>query len=128
MTTRKTLTLVAALVMSGAALGAQQPAAKPQGAAKETHAVAAAQVKQASAQAKVAVSRDSARALVLARVPKATIESEKLHRRSGRMQYDVKYREAGSKASHWLRIDATTGAITQVPMTASSGQKAHKGS
>ena len=130
MTTRKTLTLVAALAFVGAgAAAAQQPTSRSQ--TKPTHVAAAArpQAKQtAAAQAKVAISRDSARALVMARSPKATILSEKLHRRDGRLMYDVRYREAGSKASHYVRVDATTGAITAVPMTASTSQKARKGS
>jgi uncharacterized membrane protein YkoI len=118
---RKTLVLATTLTvgMAGAAL-AQQPAAAPQGGAKNTHAAAQTQTKRTAAAAKVAISSDSARALVKAHDAKATILSEKLRRRKGRMVYDVRVREEGQKGTHWLRVDATTGAVTEVSMAASA--------
>jgi uncharacterized membrane protein YkoI len=119
MTTRKTLVLVTTftLGLAGAAL-AQQPAAAPQRAVKSTRAVAAqqTQAKRVAAAAKVAISTDSARALVKVHDPKAAILSEKLRRRNGKMFYDVRVREQGQKSVHWLRVDATTGAVTDVSM------------
>jgi uncharacterized membrane protein YkoI len=121
MTMRKTFVLATALTfgMAAAAL-AQQPAAAPQGAAKQTRAAAQTQTKRTAAAAKVAISADSARALVKAHDAKATILSEKLRRRNGRMVYDVRVREEGQKGTHWLRVDATTGTVTQVSMAGSA--------
>jgi uncharacterized membrane protein YkoI len=119
MTTRKTLVLVTTftLGLAGAAL-AQQPAAAPQRAARSTRAVAAqqSQTKRVAAAAKVAINADSARALVKVHDPKAAILSQKLRRRHGKMVYDVRVREQGQKGVHWLRVDATTGAVTEVSL------------
>jgi hypothetical protein len=107
MTTRKTLVLATTftLGLAGAAL-AQRPVAVQQ-----------TQAKRVAAAAKVAVSADSARTLVKVHDPKAAILSEKLRRRNGKLFYDVRVREQGQKSVHWLRVDATTGAVTDVSMT-----------
>ena len=129
MATRKMFALIAALAVGGISTGrAQAPAASPQASAKKQQATPAAsaqgQTKRTAAAAKVAVSADSAKALVLARAAGAKIESSRLRRRAGRMVYDIKIREQGQKASHWYRVDATTGNVVDVPMAASASTKA----
>jgi uncharacterized membrane protein YkoI len=106
MTMRKTLFLATTLTLGVASAAlAQQPTA-----AQQT------QTKRTAAAARVAVSADSARALVKVHDPSATVLSEKLRRRNGKMVYDVRVREQGHKGTHWLRVDATTGAVTAVSM------------
>jgi uncharacterized membrane protein YkoI len=128
MATRKMFALLAALAVGGLSTAhAQQPAAAaPQGTAKKEQAAAPAQgqTKRVAASAKVAVSADSARALVMAHAPGVKIESSKLRRRGGRLVYDVKVREQGQKASKWVRVDATTGNVMDVPMASKAHKKA----
>jgi uncharacterized membrane protein YkoI len=123
MTMRKTLVLATTITLGVAgAVFAQQPAAAAQGAAKAKSALTVHQTqpKGVAAAAKVAISADSARALVRMHDPKATILSEKLRRRNGKMVYDVRVREQGQKGVHWLRVDATTGTVTDVSMAGSA--------
>ena len=123
MTTGRTLTLGAALIvgLAGAA-AAQAPAAAPQRASKSAPARTASQgqTKRVATATKVTVSADSAKALVRAHDAKAVILSERLRRRNGRLVYDVRVRDQGKKGEHLLRVDAMTGAITEVSMASSA--------
>jgi uncharacterized membrane protein YkoI len=128
MTTRKMFALIAALAVGGISTAhAQAPAAAPRAATKKEQvtpsASAQGRTRHTAAAAKVAVSADSAKALVLARASGAKVESSKLRRRGGRMVYDIKVREQGQKSSHWYRVDATTGNVVDVPMAAKAHAK-----
>ena len=72
----------------------------------------------ASAEAKPAppppaISRDSARALVLARRHDATVVSQRLMRRDGRQVYSFRVRSKGRPATERVLVDATTGELTK---------------
>ena len=125
MVARKVFALITALAVGGLSTAHAQQPAPPQATAKKEQVAASAQgqTKRVAASAKAAISADSARALVLARATGAKVESSRLRRRAGRLVYDIKVREQGQKASHWYRVDATTGNVMDVPMAMGKGHK-----
>ena len=132
MLARNAWTIVVATALAAAAAGAQQP--KP--ASTPARSSAAAQQPPAKANAKsnaktataaaLPVNTDSAKKIVMANVPGATITSTHLRRTSGKSYYSVNYKEKGGRKTLHGMVDATTGVFTQSAPAPSSAKPAAK--
>ena len=58
-----------------------------------------------------AISRDSARVLLIARIAGATVVSQRLMLKDGRQIYSFRVREKGKPATARVIVDATTGEV-----------------
>ena len=123
MVSRTTLSLIAVLALGAASVATAQSGTGTQPAQHRTTAGTTRQARgtQRSAQANVAVSRDSARTIALAQVPNAKVRSEKLQRHQGKLVYAFSLRAQGQTRSQRLYVDANTGEVTTPPATSSTG-------
>jgi uncharacterized membrane protein YkoI len=117
MLARNALMVVVASALTAVAASAQQPA-KP--AAPRSTAQAPAAAKQAAA-ATLPVSSDSAKKIVAANAPGATVSSAHLKRNAGKAYYSVSYKMKGDKKPMHATVDANTGAFA--PAAAKSAKK-----
>lgn len=114
MLARNAFMLVVATALTAAIAGAQQPA-KPTGTARATATpqapAAAKKTGKTAAAAALPVSSDSAKKIVIANAPGATVASARLHRSAGKAYYAVSYKVKGEKKSMHATVDANTGAF-----------------
>ena len=113
MLARNAFMLVVATALTAAVAGAQQPA-KPTGARSTATPQAPAAAKKTgktAAAAALPVSSDSAKKIVIANAPGATVASARLHRSAGKAYYAVSYKVKGEKKSMHATVDANTGAF-----------------
>lgn len=113
MLARNALMFVVATALTAAVAGAQQP--KPTTPTKSSTAQQAPAAKQTSktstAQA-TPIHSDSAKKIVMANEPGATVTSAKLHKESGKAWYNVSYKMKGDSKTMHATVDATTGAFS----------------
>ena len=117
MLARNAWTFVVATALAAAAAGAQQPKpastpARSSTATQQKPAAAKTNAKTPTAAA-LAVNTDSAKKVVMANVPGATITSTHLRRTSSKSYYSVSYKEKGGRKTMHGMVDANTGAFTQ---------------
>lgn len=122
MRTRNALLFVAATALTAAVAGAQQPKTTPPTKSSATaQAPAAAKPgTKTSAAAAVSINSDSAKKIVVANAPGATVTSARLHRSSGKAYYSVSYKVKGEKKTMHATVDANTGAFATVATPAKS--------
>ena len=129
MLARNAFMLVVASALTAALAGAQQPA-KPTGTARSTATpqapAAAKKTAKTSAAAALPVSSDSAKKIVVANAPGATVSSARLHRSAGKAYYAVSYKVKGEKKSMHATVDANTGAFAAVAPPAAPAKPAAK--
>ena len=121
---------IVATALAATAAGAQQPAkpstpARSSASKPQTPAAAKSNAKTSTAAA-LAVTTDSAKKIVLANVPGATIASTHLRRSSSKSYYSVNYKEKGGRKTMHAMVDANTGAFTAAPVTSSTAKPAAK--
>ncbi|HEU4564470.1 MAG TPA: PepSY domain-containing protein [Gemmatimonadaceae bacterium] len=71
-----------------------------------------------------AISRDSARAIVLKSMPDAKVRSEKLRREKGKLVYAFRLTPAGKTHSVWMDVDANNGTVSKAHQHTASTQHA----
>ena len=120
MRTRNILAALAASVAFATVAAAQQsqPPAKP-----AQHKSAAASATGAPHVSDVKVSADSARRIVMANVPGATVKSERLRHAAGRPVYVFRLTEEKGKEVLSATVDAETGAYTRVVPSKATSHK-----
>ena len=131
MLARNAWTIVVATALAAAAAGAQQPKPASTPARSST---AAQQPAKASAKtnaktptaAALAVNTDSAKKIVMASIPGATITSTHLRRTSSKSYYSVNYKEKGGRKTMHGMVDANTGAFTQSAPATNAAKSATK--
>ena len=117
MLARNAWTIVVATALAAAAAGAQQPAkpastpARSSTTQQQKPAAAKTNAKTPTAAA-LAVNTDSAKKIVMANVPGATVTSTHLRRTSSKSYYSVNYKEKGGRKTLHGMVDANTGAFT----------------
>jgi len=128
MYTRNALVFAIATFVSAAVAGAQQPKQTTPTRSKATaQAPAAAKptAKTSAAQA-LAINSDSAKKIVIANEPGATVTSTHLHRASGKAWYTVNFKAKGEKKTMHATVDATSGAFATVAPSAPATKPAAK--
>ena len=131
MLARNAWTLVVATAFAAAAAGAQQPAKPASTPARSTSATqqkpAAAKTNaKTSTAAALPVTTDSAKKIVMANVPGATITSTHLRRASGKSYYSVNYKEKGGRKTMHGMVDANTGVFSQSAVAPATAKPAAK--
>ena len=131
MLARNAWTVIVATALAAAAAGAQQPAkptstpARSTTSKTQTPAAAKSNAKTSTAAA-LPVNTDSAKKIVMANVPGASITSTHLRRSSSKSYYSVNYKEKGGRKTMHATVDANTGVFTATPVTTSTARPAAK--
>jgi len=127
MLARNALVFVVATALTAAVAGAQQP--KPATSTKSSTAqqapAAKPTTKTSTAQA-TPIHSDSAKKIVMANEPGATVTSAKLHKESGKAWYNVSYKVKGDKKTMHATVDANTGAFAPAPPPTTSTKSSTK--
>jgi uncharacterized membrane protein YkoI len=127
MYTRNALVFVIASIMSAAVAGAQQPKqATPARSKTTTQAPAAKPAAKTSTAQALPINSDSAKKIVIANEPGATVTSTHLHRASGKAWYTVNFKAKGEKKTMHATVDASSGAFATVAPAAPATKPAAK--
>jgi uncharacterized membrane protein YkoI len=132
MLARNAWTVILATALAAVTAGAQQPTkptstpARSSTTAAQTPAAAKKGNAKTSTAAVLAVNTDSAKKIVMANVPGATITSTHLRRTSGKSYYSVNYKEKGGRKTMHATVDANTGVFTATPVTTPAAKPAAK--
>jgi uncharacterized membrane protein YkoI len=129
MLARNAWTLVVATAFAAAAAGAQQPKPTSTPARSTSHAQSPTAAKtnaKTSTAAALSVNTDSAKKIVMANVPGATITSTHLRRGSSKSFYSVSYKEKGGRKTMHGMVDATTGVFSPSAPASTSAKPAAK--
>lgn len=128
MLARNAWTIVVATALAAVAAGAQQPksASSPARSTTAQQPPAAKTNAKTAAAAALPVNTDSAKKVVMANVPGATVTSTHLRRTSSKSYYSINYKEKGGRKTLHGTVDANTGAFTPVAAAPSSAKPAAK--